>query len=313
MTAFNAGCYALLWHHKGRTQVGAITPGTLDPKTTLLAETFLPYFIPFGVSLAVAGILRLVLGPDSGARAAGIGVLIGFAAAWHWLLLAPWVPYDALSRVMHIMIGGVIIGLSFDFLQIKRLWFVVIIAGYGLGSIWSTLTGALLGPPPDEMGGWLRFGFYGVVWLLLLYRLAILRQEGPSALVTVLMFAAGLGLVGHMSGEGSTAATAYCLAAALAGYLALVWFLALPVGNVTVIGGGGAILALSMALVEPESNASLIALAFLLLVPFADGTAKRFPLGPAAMRPALYPLALITVTILPISVAAIIAFVLAGR
>ena len=214
---------------------------------------------------------------------------------------------------MHIMIGGVIVGLTLDFVQVQRLWFMIIVVGYALGSIWTTLTGAFLGPPPGDAGGWLRFGIYCAIWLALLSRLSALKHEGPSALVTVFMFATGLGLVSQMSGEGAIAATAYCLAAALAGYLALVWFLALPVGNVTVIGGGGTVLALTMALAEPGSNASLIALAFLLLVPFADGTAKRFPLGPVAMRPALYPLALMAVAILPISIAAIIAFVLAGR
>ena len=284
-----------------------------EPKSSHLSGTLLPYFIPFGVSLAIAGGLRLALGPERGALVAGLGILIGFAAAWNWLLLAPWVPFDALSRVMHIAIGGVVLGLALDFIEVRRLWFVGLVTAYALGSIWATLTGAILGPPPEESAGWLRFGLFCAAWLIMLARLSILKREGPTTLVFVFMFALGLGLVGQMSGEGAAAATAYCLAAALGGYLVLVWVLALPVGHVTVLGGSGAVLALAMALVEPGSETVLIALAFLFLVLFADGTARRLPLGPAALRPAFYPLALLAVALLPVSIAATIAFLLAGR
>ena len=278
-----------------------------------MANSVLPYLIPFGVSLAVAGALRLLAGPDKGSRLAGLGVLLGFAAAWQWLLLAPWVPYDALSRVMHIAIGGAVIGLVLDFVSVPRPWTLALVLAYAVGSIWATLTGALLGPPPDEAGGWLRFGLYLLVWLALLGRLIAVKGEGPTALVVLFMLALGTGLVGQMSGEGAAAAAAYCLAAALFGYLVLAWILALPIVNLTVIGGAGAVLAIAMALAEPDSKVSLLALIFLGLVPFADGTAKRLPLGPEAIRPAFYPFALMAVAVLPILVAAIIAYVLAGQ
>jgi hypothetical protein len=273
----------------------------------------LPYFIPFGVALAAAGALRLVAGPDKGARYAGISVVIGFAAAWNWLLLAPWVPFDALSRVIHIAIGGSIAGLALDLVTLRRSWAIVIVAAvFVLGCVWATISGALIGAPPDDTAGWLLFGLYLFVWLGLLVRLDVLKREGPAALVTVFMLAIGLGLVAQMSGEGAVGAAAYALAAAFAGLLALSWILSLAVGNVIVLGGGGAVLGLAMALAEPGSKASVIALIFLLLVPFADGTAKRLPLGPAAMRSALYPLALIGVSALPVSLAGVIAFLLAG-
>jgi len=273
----------------------------------------LPYFIPFGVALAAAGALRLVAGPDKGARYAGISVVIGFAAAWNWLLLAPWVPFDALSRVIYIAIGGSIAGLALDLVALRRSWAIVIVAAvFVLGCVWATISGALIGAPPDDTAGWLLFGLYLFVWLGLLVRLDVLKREGPAALVTVFMLAIGLGLVAQMSGEGAVGAAAYALAAAFAGLLALSWILSLAVGNVIVLGGGGAVLGLAMALAEPGSKASVIALIFLLLVPFADGTAKRLPLGPAAMRSALYPLALIGVSALPVSLAGVIAFLLAG-
>ena len=278
-----------------------------------MAGTLLPYFIPFGVALAAAGALRLVAGPDKGARYAGISVVIGFAAAWNWLLLAPWVPFDALSRVIHIAIGGSIAGLALDLVTLRRSWAIVIVAAvFVLGCVWATISGALIGAPPDDTAGWLLFGLYLFVWLGLLVRLDVLKREGPAALVTVFMLAIGLGLVAQMSGEGAVGAAAYALAAAFAGLLALSWILSLAVGNVIVLGGGGAVLGLAMALAEPGSKASVIALIFLLLVPFADGTAKRLPLGPAAMRSALYPLALIGVSALPVSLAGVIAFLLAG-
>lgn len=277
-----------------------------------LAGTLLPYFIPFGVALAAAGTLRLVAGPDKGARYAGISVLIGFAAAWDWLLQAPWVPFDVFSRVIHIAIGGSIAGLALDLVAVRRSWAIAISAAFFLGCAWATISGALLGAPPDETAGWLRFGLYLFVWFGLLARLDVLKREGPTALVTVFMLAIGLGLVAQMSGEGVVGAAAYALAASFAGLLALSWILSLAVGNIIVLGGGGAVLGLAMALAEPGSKASVIALIFLLLVPFADGTAKRLPLGPAAMRPALYPLALIGVSALPVSLAGVIAFLLAG-
>ena len=264
------------------------------------------------MALAAAGALRLVAGPDKGARYAGISVVIGFAAAWNWLLLAPWVPFDALSRVIHIAIGGSIAGLALDLVILRRSWAIVFAAVFVLGCVWATISGALIGAPPDDTAGWLRFGLYLFVWLGLLARLDVLKREGPAALVTVFMLAIGLGLVAQMSGEGAVGAAAYALAAAFAGLLAISWVLSLAVGNVIVLGGGGAVLGLAMALAEPGSKASVIALIFLLLVPFSDGTAKRLPLGPAAMRSALYPLALIGVSALPVSLAAVIAFLLAG-
>ena len=265
------------------------------------------------MALATAGILRLVAGPERGARIAGLSILFGFAAAWNWLLLAPWVPVDSLSRVIHIAIGGFAIGFILDLIQPRRPWVVAIAVIYAIGSGWSTISGGLLGPAPDEAGGWLRFVFYLLFWAGLISRLDTVRAEGPYGLVICFMLACGLGLIGQMSGEGAMAATAYCLAAALAGYLALSWILALAVGNAVILGGSGAVLAMAMALADPTSQASAIALSLLVLVPFADGTARRIPLGPAALRPAIYPLALIGVALLPVALAAITAFLFVGR
>ncbi|MBT4741047.1 MAG: hypothetical protein HN793_12415 [Rhodospirillaceae bacterium] len=278
-----------------------------------MAGLLLPYFIPFGVALATAGVLRLLAGPERGARVAGLSILFGFAAAWHWLLLAPWVPVDPLSRVIHIAIGGFAIGFIFDLVRPRRSWMIAIVIIYALGSVWSAISGGLLGPAPDEAGGWLRLVFYLLFWAGLISRLNTVQAEGPSGLVICFMLASGLGLIGQMSGEGAIAAAAYCLAAALAGYLALSWILALAVGNAVILGGGGAVLAVAMALADPVSQASAIALSLLILVPFADGTAKRIPLGPTALRPAVYPLALMGVAMLPVCLAAVTAFLFAGR
>jgi hypothetical protein len=265
------------------------------------------------VALATGGVLRLVAGSDYGARMAGLSILFGFAAAWNWLLLTPWVPFDPLSRVIHIAIGGFLIGLALDMSQVRRAWSIAGAAIFTLGSVWATISGGLLGPAPDDAGGWLRLIIYLGLWFGLMSRLKGLSSEGPSAPATCFMLAIGLALVGQMSGEGAIAAAAYCLAAAFAGYLILSWVLALAVGNALVLGGGGAILGLLMALADPASKASVIALSCLLLVPFADGTAKRLPLGPGAFRPALYPLALMVVAVLPVSLAAVVAFLFVGR
>lgn len=273
----------------------------------------LPYLIPFGAALACGGVLRLAAGPERGARVAGLSILVGFAAAWQWLLLAPWVPMDGLSRVIHIAIGGFLFGLALDLIQPGRRWLVIVSIGFALGSVWSAVTGALLGPPPDEIGVWIRFVLYLVAWFALLFRFNRLRTEGPSVLAIGVMLAIGLGLVGQMSGEGAIGAAAYCLAAAMAGYLALAWILAIPLGNSVILGGGGALLGLAMALADPFSQASSIALVFLLLVPFADGTAKRLPLGPETIRPAVYPIALMGVAVLPVALAAVLAFLFSGQ
>ncbi|MDE0799550.1 MAG: hypothetical protein OSB02_02280 [Rhodospirillaceae bacterium] len=274
---------------------------------------FLPYFIPFGVALATGGALRLAAGPERGARVAGLCILFGFSAAWNWLLLTPWVPIDALSRVIHIAIGGFLIGFAVDLIQPKRSWNIVLSVIYAAGSVWITVSGSLLGAAPTEAGEWLRLVLYLLLWLGLIRRLNVQRSEGPSVLVVCVMLSLGLGLVSQMSGEDSIAAVAYCLMAALAGYLALSWILALSIGNAVVLGSGGAVLGVAVALMEPVSQAPAVALLCLILVPFADGTAKRLPLGPAAFRRTFYPLALIAVALLPISLAAIMAYLFAGR
>lgn len=265
------------------------------------------------MALATAGVLRLVAGPERGARVAGLSILFGLAAAWQWLLLAPWLPIDPLSRVIHIAIGGFVLGFIFDLAQPRRAWAIAATSLYVLGSVWSAISGGLLGPAPEEAGGWIRLVLYLLLWAGLMTRLTTMKAEGPSGLVICAMLALGLGLIGQMSGEGAIAAVAYCLAAALAGYLALSWILALAIGNAVILGGGGAVLAVSMAMADPASKASAIALLLLILVPFADGTAKRIPLGPAAVRPAIYPLVLIGVALLPVSLAAITAFLFAGH
>ncbi|GEM_PF-1160096 len=311
MTAFKADCYSHKDIIKGGPYREQSCASSVGPKNLLAG--LLPYFIPFGVALATGGALRLAAGPERGARVAGLCILFGFAAAWNWLLLTPWVPVDALSRVIHIAIGGFVIGFALDLIQPKRSWGVGLSVVYAIGSVWSTISGGLLGPAPSEAGGWLRLVLYLSLWFGLIRRLNVLRSEGPSGLVICVMLSLGLGLVAQMSGEGSIAAVAYCLVAALAGYLALSWILALAIGNAVVLGGGGAVLGVAMALLEPSSQASAVALLCLILVPFADGTAKRLPLGPSAFRPALYPLALMVIALLPISLAAIMAFLFAGR
>jgi hypothetical protein len=278
-----------------------------------LTGSLLPYFIPFGVALAIGGVLRLAAGPNYGARLAGLGILFGFAAAWNWLLLTPWVPHDPLSRVIHIAIGGFLFGLVLDFVQPRRSITSIVVAIYTLGSVWATISGALLGPPPEEVGGWLRLVIYLLMWFGLFWRFTALRLEGPSVLIFSVMLALGLALVAQMSGEGAIAAAAYCLVAAVAGHLILTWVLALAVSQAVILGCGGTVLALAMALADPFAEASIIALFCLFLVPFADGTTKRLPLGPVALRPALYPLALMVVCLMPVGLSAVIAFLLSGR
>ncbi len=263
--------------------------------------------------MATGGILRLGVGPNYGARLAGLGILFGFVAAWNWLLLTPWIPYDPLSRVIHIAIGGFIFGLALDFLEPRRFLTVILVAAYTLGCVWATISGALLGPPPDEVGGWMRLVIYLLMWFGLFWRFQTLRLEGPSVLILSFMLALGLALVAQMSGEGAIAAAAYCLVAAVAGHLILSWVLALAVSQTIILGCGGTVLAITMALADPFAEASIIALFCLFLIPFADGTTKRLPLGPAAFQPALYPLALMAVCLLPVGLAGVIAFLLTGR
>ncbi len=278
-----------------------------------MAGALLPYFIPFGVALAAGGALRLALGSERNVLFGAIAILFGFAAAWQWLLPQPWVPIDGASRVIHIAIGGFVAGTALNLLQPGRKVHIAAAAVFALGSVWASVTGALLGPPPDEAGAWLRLAIYLVLWGLLLRRLYALRDEGPSALVLLFMLSLGLGLAGQMSGDGATAAVAYCFAAAVAGYMALAWVLAFPLGLAAIFGAGGAVMAVAMALAAPVAQTSSIALLFLILVPLADGTAKRLPLGPAPLRPATYPLALMAVAALPVAVAATVAFLSAAR
>lgn len=278
-----------------------------------MGGALLPYFIPFGVALAAGGALRLALGSERNVVFGPLAILFGLAAAWQWLLPQPWVPIDGASRVIHIAIGGFVIGTALHFFQFSLKVYLTVISLFALGSVWASVTGALLGPPPGEAGGWLRLVIYLVLWAGLMRRLNTLREEGPSALVILFMLAIGLGLAGQMSGDGPIAAVAYCLAAALVGYMLLAWVLAFPVGLSAVFGVGGAVLAIGMALAATQAQTSPIALLFLILVPLADGTAKRLPLGPAPFRPVTYPLALMAVAALPVAVATTVAFLSAAR
>lgn len=263
-----------------------------------------PYALPFGLTLALASLLRLVGGPETGARISGIALPAGFLAAWALFRGIDPAPRDALDLALHIALGGALLGMALDALR-ARPWMgltgAAILAATG---VWAAVAFPLRVPAGDALVRHLLVAApLLAAWLLTLGRLAVVAGRPPQrgdggpadsvALLTglagglaLIAAAAGLaGTTGAAPGDSGIARPALGLACAGLGLLAP---LVAPagmarLGQAGLLGGGGALLGLAQALVLvwPVTTAPLAVLGLGL---FAGPTARRLP-GPARLRP----------------------------
>ncbi|MHB1207854.1 MAG: hypothetical protein ACYCZX_19980, partial [Rhodospirillaceae bacterium] len=113
-----------------------------------LVKLTLGLILPFALTLVLAGAARLGLGPERGPRFAGGAVIGGFLIAWVITWRPGWMPADPFTRIGHIALGALLMGLVVDaFISTsgKGRRFASIIAAVGVVavSVVASVTGLL--------------------------------------------------------------------------------------------------------------------------------------------------------------------------
>ncbi len=272
-----------------------------------MPNTLVIFLLPFGLALALASLIRLAGGAERGTRLAGAAVAAGFLIAWGVVLRPGWVAHEPVARIGHIVLGAALVGLALDFFQPRRFWAAAAAGIVILVSTWASVNAGLWPPQAlTVLRGAMLLGLAATAFLILA-RLDRLAANGASVLVLLAMLALGLAAVAAIAQDGAIAATALMLAVALVAYLVIGASVRLPVGDAIVLGAGSGVLAAAWVLAQ-RSPSTIIGLVLLLLILFADGTAKRVPLPAARISAILYPLILAGVAALPLALAALVMF-----
>lgn len=254
------------------------------------------------MAIAVTGILRFALGADVGravaAGAIAIAFLASFAAVQSW---PDFPPRSSGQKLPYIVLFGVVIGLALDALRAETfraiavvVWPAVIVGWIG----WRQLTGL----------GAADLATLAVVFaagVIILHRLHAHREGPPFAAVTILAASVGTAAIAFMSGAASTAQVLGILAAATGGFLLWNWPKPrVPFGAAALMGAGGAYITIftTGVLFTETSRIALALMALVFLVPL---TMRNFGI---VNRPAIGPLAIGAVSIVPVAIGIAIAF-----
>jgi hypothetical protein len=275
----------------------------------VLADPFLRIpLIAFAVSAAVCGLLRLVGGARIGPRLAGgglgVGALIGFVAAAGLPPVPPAVPADA---VFYVAAAGIALGLPLDGLAARWEWTAAAIAAVVAAAVWWHL-----GAPAAFPGlRWLLLWAVpaAAVWLVILFRLQVVAVRPPTAPLLMLLAALGLAAVAAITGATASTLLALALAAATLGFLAWTWPVPrFPFGTAAVLAGGGSLLALAARLMM-EGGAAAVAVLVAGLALFADTGVPALPTRREWLRRLAEPLILAGAGLVPVLLAAAVAYV----
>lgn len=258
--------------------------------------------LPLAAAIAVTGILRFALGADVGRAVAGGAIatafLVSFAAVQSW---PDFPPRSSGQKLPYIVLFGVVIGLALDALRAESfraaavvVWPAVIVGWIG----WRQLTGL----------GAADLATLAVVFaagVIILHRLHAHREGPPFAAVTILAASVGTAAIAFMGGAASIALVLGILAAATGGFLLWNWPKPrVPFGAAALMGAGGAYVTIfTTGILFTET--SRIALALMALVFLAPLTMRNFRM---VNRPAIGPLVIGAVSIVPVAIGVAIAF-----
>jgi len=272
-------------------------------------NTLILVLLPFGLALALACGVRLALGPERGARLAGVAAVVAFLITWGIVLRPGWLAYNPVGRIGHVAVGAALTALVLDFIAAKRWCAYVAMAIVVLVSCWASLNGGLWPPLGFTWTKGAALAALATGAFLVLLRLDILAPRDLTAPITLAMLSFGLAAVAAVAGDAAMAATALALAMAVAGYAAAAVLVALGSSRGLVLGAGATLLAIAWAFVDRNPRAA-IGLVILPLTLFAEGTARRVPLPKAGITKILFPLVLAVVSALPVLIAVLITLAL---
>lgn len=262
--------------------------------------------VPFVVALVVAAVIRGVGGAGRGGRLMGLGVPAGFLAGYVLFEGVPFFPpVAAKQKVFFLVLLGAAAGLTIDAVGRRRaLRSAAAVIFPAVCVVWLAWRQVAAGPT------WEFAITAALLWLglcLILWRLNATgeRAGAQSAVIVLLATSAGAAVVA-MFGRSLSLVLLFVALAAAAGALVLWAYAAslinrspIAFGATALLGGGGALVALACVLALYTPAASLLALAILLLVPFADTLATRLPLGGSLMGRVLGPPVLAAICAVP--------------
>ena len=262
--------------------------------------------LPLAAAIAVTGILRFALGADAGRAVAGGAIAIAFLASF--AAVQSWPDFPPLSsgqKLPYIVLFGVVIGLALDALRAETfraaavvVWPAVIVGWIG----WRRLTGL----------GAADLATLAVVFaagVIILHRLHAHREGPPYAAVTVLAASIGTAAIAFVGGSASTAQVLGILAAATGGFLLWNWPKPrIPFGAAALMGAGGAYVTIftTGVLFTETSRIALALMALVFLVPLAMRNTG------IVNRPAVGPLVIGAVSVVPVAIGIAIAFAPGG-
>ncbi len=270
-----------------------------------MLKTYLPYIVAFGAaSIGVVGI-RTVAGPERGARLAGIGAALGILAALFFVTGFAWTAAGPLNRIGHIVIGAVVVGALLDALKPANVLRWILLAVFSLGCGWASAVNGLM---PKSAPSALQAGLVlalALLWMGMIVRFSKPQAHHATTLVVVIAVGAGIAVLASLAGDGVLTAIALSVVAALFALALCSLFANLEFGHSVIVPTTASLVAMAWALAQRHPE-SLIGLAVLTLILFAERTARRVPMPKGGIAAYLYLATLSAFCAIPIVIAAIL-------
>ena len=263
---------------------------------------------PLIIAFALAGTIRFFGGMRWGSRLASVAVTAALLLVIVQLLgVPPWVPRTGMHKLSYVVLVAMLLSVIVAVvLESRGQIFSVGLFWLALSYLWLAWP-RLRNPSLDLIA---QLGLLYTMAALTLWRLVDLREQSIAPLIMILLAAIGLAGVAFVSGSLSIAQIATALAAAVGGVTLWNWpTVRFPCGAAGVVGGGSVLLAL-MALTFLLTDASLVALAPLVFVFFANTVSRRLSVS-GRLRGVLDPIYLVLVAAVPAVLAIVLAHVFA--
>lgn len=263
------------------------------------------FALPLLAAGAATGLLRFLAGTTRSALFASAAVPVGFLVAYLVILgTPPFPPVASSQKLGYLAPAGLAAGFLLDWLGDRPLlrW-PLLVGGPALGLYW--ISRPRLGDLQTTT--LLTLLLLWLASLIVFLRLgSAARRPGIEASVMLIMAALGAGAIAFLGRSASLAQLAVALGAAAGGFALWNWPRArYRFGAAALFGGAGSLLGL-VSIMSLYSRASLIALALLLPIFFADLLVRKIP--SLRLGSALAPLVLGGVCLVPLIAALVAAY-----
>jgi hypothetical protein len=261
--------------------------------------------VPIVLGFVLTGAIRFANGPSSGPHVAPAAAGLAFLVAYLVIVgVPPMPPISSMQKLAYATAGGLVLGFLLDLAKAPPpVRWVVFPLSLALILYW------VGNPKLTSPEVWAILGFVAL-WLgavIGLWRLEAGRNAGLNPAVKLLIASLGVAVIAMFGQSAALAQLGFALATALGGFMLWNWPVhRYPYGAVLLMGVGTA-LAVIVFILALYTRASVIALAILLLVFFADLVARRIRLGDSGLAKALEPYLLAAICLIPALAAAAVA------